>query len=123
MKNSTIRSADWRDLPVCVSLTLDEAMALKSIGFRWKCKAIQQVGETAIFAIISAQCAGECGCGTEAAVIVQMTARNVVTACAFCMAEAAVTDTESGNFWRGEMRAALESLSRNLESVRSVLGF
>lgn len=117
MKNvNVIRSADWRDMSLSVALTLEEATAMKNVGLRWKCKAIQRAGESAIFALVSAQCAGECG--TEAAVIVQMTARNVITACAFCAAEMTVCDADSGAFWRGGMRMALENLSRTLEAVQ-----
>lgn len=112
-----IRVAGWRDAQTLFALTIDEATALKNLGMRWHCRAISRIGDQAIGALAATNASA------DSWAIVQLTPRNIVTALAFAGAELAVTDEDSADFWPPKMRAALESLSRNMEIARKTMGF
>lgn len=112
---NAIRVAEWRDIKFLVTLTIDEATALKILARRWHCRSLADIGDAVIGSLVNER--------GNAEAFVHVTPRNVITADAFAEAELAVTDADSAEIWPPKMRAALETLSRRLKNTRAALVF
>lgn len=114
---NAIRVAEWRDIQTLFAVTLDEATAMKNLGMRWHCRALENIGNEGIRALVGGNAPA------NAIALVSVTPRNIITASAFAEAELSVWDADSADFWPPKMRAALESLARNMADMRKTLLF